>query len=455
MEKLVYENGELVYYKNDKPHHAGVVRIDGAVYYISKNGRAVKGVHIVHSQMTNGIIKHGTYTFGDDYKLIEDSYVAPKVEKKRVKSKKRLSKKSRNISIICFTAVLVIVGIFAVCLDGSHSFKDDRPADVDAGNAIFPSFDEEVPLCSDTALMLFNGEISVDEAIKGGNPYRPFVFEYNINEKDGKLVLSENKDMTDSREFVLPHTASQIEIDNLKTGTTYYYIASAGKTEKKGSFTTAESFRFLSLPGIINFRDIGGYTTLDGKTVKQGLIIRGTEIDGLVEPTYYLKEEYVEPVLNEFGFVRDFDLRVPSVFVGKYQSPFGSKVSHKFYSAPSYGLVFNAEYKPSLRAIFSDLADADNYPMYLHCTHGTDRTGTIVFLIQCLLNMSERDIRTEYELTAFYSSLSGRSSLDVLFKRLDAYEGDNLQEKTTDFLVNTIGVSKKEVDSIKKIFLED
>ena len=38
------------------------------------------------------------------------------------------------------------------------------------------------------------------------------------------------------------------------------------------------------------------------------------------------------------------------------------------------------------------IADENRYPVYIHCTGGADRTGTLAFLINALLGVGEDDL---------------------------------------------------------------
>ena len=199
---LIWENGELRYYVNDYPEHAGVVKVDGAIYYISSEGRAVKGQHIVHGEMANGLLKRGTYTFGDDYKLVKGSYIAPREAKKKKDDKKK------KIVIITFSILLaillIVVGVDLIypILNPEGTGEFTHPTGTVVEEISLPTFETDVLLCSTKAKNVYDGEMTLSVAVKTGDPYRPFVFAYDLGSSIGTLMLSEKADLSGATEYI-------------------------------------------------------------------------------------------------------------------------------------------------------------------------------------------------------------------------------------------------------------
>lgn len=460
------EDDRLVYYKDDFPCHAGAVEIDGDIYYVGRNGKVAVGQHIVHKEMSNGLLKRGTYTFDEEGKLIEGSYIPAKRitdDTKNTKGKKhrsghkshkfRLSKKTLGIVAGVLAGVLVLFCCAKIVDSVKGNYMGETP-NAEQGGVYLSEFDEPVSLSTVVAQKVYKNEVSMAQLGKS-NPYRPLSFGYQLNGSDGVLAISEHTDMSQSKTYIMSKFDTELEIDNLKTGTTYYYCVQVGEDVYNGSFETAEGIRFINIPGGENTRDIGGYKTRNGKTVKQGMIIRGTELDGLVEASYYLPEDKAEKVVRELGVVYDMDLRHRSVAYEGYTSALGDDVRHKFYDGPAYLSVFSVEEKDEVYEIFADLAKRENYPMYMHCTYGADRTGTVVYLLQGLLGVSEEDMLKEFQLTGFYNGdYADSTRMDSVMEKIQKFPGETTSAKIEYFLINEIGLEKSQINSIKSILLE-
>lgn len=460
---LFYEEGHLIYYKDGRPYHAGMIKVDGELYYISSKGRAVRGQHIVHGEMTNGLAKRGTYTFGEDYKLVPGSYIPPKRRKRR-RIERFLERTKKWLPGVCGLLFLGLVVIILLNSDRLFGVKEkpvqegttvQQTVGTKEDHVILPVLDEKVLLCSQEAKQLYDNGLPEEETVTSGSAYRPFQFVYDVGDSSGTLTVREEQDPTVVQELALEPAHRSVAVDNLKTDTAYLYTVEVDGETYEGRFETEASPRFLTVPGLSNVRDLGGWETLDGKTVKQGMLIRGCELDGMVASGHFLRPEDREQVRTTFGFVYEMDLRSESVFSGNYISRLGENVGHKFYGAPQYGEVFSEKYKAALGDIFADLADPGKYPMYLHCSYGADQTGTIVFLLQGLLNMSEEDMLLEYCLSGYESAAyRDTAKLDVLLSGLESFAGETLQERIVTFLRDTIGVTEEEIASIRSILLQ-
>ena len=513
---LFYEDDELIYYRNGVPTHAGVIRIDEDIYYIGTGGKARKGQKNVHREMSNGILEHGTYTFGEDYKLIPDSYIAARKGKRKKLQGQEKTKKARSIwrfikhiehkeriAAALLMVVLVLGLVFVASRYKGGSVPKQSPSAMQNTNAkpsekdtvttpekdtvtttekdtvttteketvngttnetvneavngkvrvTLPQYSEDVLLCSKEAKMEYDGKVALEAVAKSGDPYRPFVFEYSFTNCSGTLWLGEREDLSDATQYALPESQKSVTIHNLKVDTDYYYKVLVAGQEYLGSFHTALSTRFFYIPGLENTRDIGGGTTLDGRRVKQGMIIRGVEPDGLATVENFIPDDMVEQVQREYDFAYDMDLRAKRIYIGEFTSRLG--IPHDFYYGPQYGETFHSGFRTALKRIFSDMANPENYPMYLHCTWGRDRTGTIVYLLQGVLNMSEEDMVQDYRRSAYwFSKIANSEDMKVVIAGLEPYAGDTLQEKIVTFLITEIGVTEEEIASIRAILLE-
>ncbi len=257
---------------------------------------------------------------------------------------------------------------------------------------------------------------------------------------------------------ILPVEERSVNLENLRPNTTYEYFIqvvfeNGEMVEKNGEFTTEPSPCFLYVDGTRNVRDIGATETVDGKQIKKYMIYRGTELDGAVESRYLLSQSGQEYMLNTLQIKSDIDLRWYDS--NNMKNSLGANVVHEYYPIVAYKDFFNTPYSvENTRKIFSMLANPDTYPIYIHCTYGTDRTGTIIYLLGALLGVDEDTLYREWETSMFCLGNLPYDEMNSFIWRFKSINGYTTQEKAENYLLS-IGVTQEEINSIKEILLTD
>ncbi len=384
--------------------------------------------------------------------------------------------KKKIINIVICTLVISALIFVAIHQDAVIKDLEENQQQIAATDSTIrvetTLFTEEVPLVVDAVVgyMDDSNTMSADQVynqfhdqLKNSDIALPLKFAYDIlglpsdiTVKSGVLELAEEGDFTKVVSHTLIGQGGKAEIYNLKTDTRYEYKASftlsnGTTTGTFGEFTTKATPRFIKIVGLKNVRDIGGWKTVTGDTVKQGLLYRGIELDGASESSFQITSEGLSVMLETLGIQYDMDLRSASVNASKVDA-LGSGVIHKYYPISNYSEVLQENHNELVRRIFSDLGNKNNYPVYMHCTYGRDRTGTVCYLLQGLLGVSKEDAARDYELTAFAGLGTDKESFRKFQGAVDEFKGDTFQQKVENYLLS-VGVTSGEIQNIRNIFL--
>lgn len=264
-------------------------------------------------------------------------------------------------------------------------------------------------------------------------------------------------------------TGTRLQFKNLIPSTTYNYAVYAeladgtSQSVKTGSFTTtADKVRMLSIDGIQNVRDIGGYTGLNGAKVKYGKIFRGSAVDEGVFDDFHITDEGKKELLGRLAVKTDLDLRGLDNVT---KSGFGAGID--FY-APQYSYLnySNVITNETHRGYFKNMIEyintqlTANKPVYVHCSGGCDRTGSFIFLVLGLLGVSESDIAKEYELSSFSAIGVGRTRNSTVYdykgmvNALKQYTGATITDKFYDFATSGCGLSASAITTFRNHMLQ-
>ncbi len=209
-----------------------------------------------------------------------------------------------------------------------------------------------------------------------------------------------------------------------------YSVSASGSPVKSGTFTATGQVRMFDIPGSWNWRDIGGWSGLDGRKIRYGWVFRGGSLNGnfigedssadVYDHTKYEWSPEAQKACEYIGIKAELDLRGdpddPGVNGAEYLKHTGTLRHCQIEGAEYKFIMTDLGYQhPFDRSsviqgvawIIHEVKKGN--PVAIHCKSGADRTGAIMGVIEGLLGVSEGDVARDYELTSISTELPQRN----------------------------------------------
>ena len=218
----------------------------------------------------------------------------------------------------------------------------------------------------------------------------------------------------------------------------------------KFSENLREDYRKLPFTGAHNFRDLGGYKTEDGRTVKWGKIYRSDNLHSLTdEDLKYMKRLNIKSVVD-FRSVEEREnepdrlnpdmtqVLLPIKFQPKELDDgsiknlmkdltFGDLDSSNLLR--DFNIVIVEEFTDEYKNFFRHIIENNAEPLVFHCTAGKDRAGFASAMILTILGVPREKVIEDYLLTNTYvKDHVDDKMLEIELKTFFRADTDNLRK---------------------------
>lgn len=237
-----------------------------------------------------------------------------------------------------------------------------------------------------------------------------------------QVLLSTKPDFSEL--IAVSGTTSPVSVYNLIPGKKYYYkiIGNNNTVLKSACITPVGPLRMMYVPYnysyVSNMRDLGGWPATGGH-IAYGKLYRGSRLDDIQNNNNSTTKDVL---FNKLHISIDVDLRgLPPGSQGGSgeKDPWNSNDPIEYYNIQLWHYLVNGPNQYDSNIKISDGTSSDQYQytirriigwlnegkaVYFHCHGGSDRTGTLAFLIEALLGVSELDLCRDYEVTYYSGS---------------------------------------------------
>lgn len=176
--------------------------------------------------------------------------------------------------------------------------------------------------------------------------------------------------------------------------------------------------RSLHLDGAKNARDVGGYVTADGRTVRTGLVYRTDALNNL-SPADLTKLQTLDVrVVDDLRTVYERTVqpdRVPAGVTANWYDVLGGSSPTTLLDLQSAYVAFvdGPGASAAFASVLRDIRDTDGAVLY-HCSAGKDRTGWTTAVLLTILGVDRATVNADFMLSNTYRGTDGTGSTGAL-----------------------------------------
>jgi protein-tyrosine phosphatase len=243
----------------------------------------------------------------------------------------------------------------------------------------------------------------------------------------------------------------------------------AGRHTLDDMAQTALARRHIPLDGAHNVRDLGGYPSRLGGTVRWDRLFRADRLDGLTPTDLDVIAGLELAVVYDLRTSEEREeapdglpsLHVPilsRVVANLADLDFASIVDHdhgvRFMTDVCIGMLRHAARE--LGGIVFTLADPARTPMMFHCTAGKDRTGVVAAVILEVLGVDRESVLDDFELTArYHRPEAGSAAFQRLLGRgIGPEAASGLMGAPRSMMADTLTVLDEEYGGVDRYLIE-